>query len=217
MPQSHWLHFYFHWGVKPKLSKLLAVVEGYWSLFWPRFAAAFHLSLTAAPEPQRLEAQEKSPGYLFHPFNIPDFPARNPQFILCRQSTWKNPPLSNCSIAVCLHGEGIVWAVNCAGFPRVFPKEMNRWVRWDTAAFNAYSELRAYLSNLHFLLEDANPLHNKWNPHPCQGTAFQSIFMRAFPRQIDVCHPEPCLIVPEEGWNTFLLPGFWVKLPSKPK
>lgn len=59
MPQSHWLHFYFHWEVKPKLLKLPAVVEGYWSLFWTRCVAVFHLSLTAAPEPQMLEVQEK--------------------------------------------------------------------------------------------------------------------------------------------------------------
>lgn len=107
MPRSHWLHFYFHWEVKPKLLKLPAVVEGYWNLFWTHFAAVFHLSLTAAPEPQMLEVEEKGPCYWLYPLSILDwsFPCSNPWFVLCTLRIWKYPHLSNCSMAVCLHGE----------------------------------------------------------------------------------------------------------------
>lgn len=134
MPQSRWLHFYFHWEVKPKLLKLPAVVEGYWSLFWTHFAAVFHLSLTAAPEPQMLEVQEKDLCYLLYPLSILDwsFPHSNPWFILHTLRIWKYPHLSNCSMAV--FAWGIVWALSWASFSDLL--QVRRWVDglWDSAA-----------------------------------------------------------------------------------
>lgn len=131
MPQSHWLHFCFHWEVKPKLSKLPAVVEGYWSLFWTHFAAVFHLSLTAAPEPQTLEVQEKGPCYLLHPLSILDW-----SFVHYTTHTKdiKKVPIGATAAQQC------VCMGNCLGFKLgqflrpCSREEMSTWAVWDSAA-----------------------------------------------------------------------------------
>lgn len=157
MPQSHWLHFYFHWEVKPKLLKLPAVVEGYWSLFWTHFAAVFRLSLTAAPEPQMLEVQEKDPCYfILSVLWIDPFPTRNRWFILHTLRIWKYSHLSNCSTSVCLH----VCMGNCLGFKLgqfLRPSSSEEMSRWAKVQHLGLPRAKGTpVKNLCFVLENVN-------------------------------------------------------------
>lgn len=168
MPQSHWLHFCFHWEVKPKLSKLLAVVGGCWSLFWTHFDAVFHLSQTATSEPQKLEVQEEGFCYFFFISRASNFSFPHWESSLYTEDRSKIPIwiLQHCGVSS--RGTGLQVGLVSQTFSL-----RRRWTKWDA---------------------DYDLIVRRENQYPSQGIDFQGTFVEVFPRQIDVSHQKPGLM-----------------------